>query len=171
MVTGNVVDDTGQSATATTTVQVMAATAAVVTEVETHPLGSISFARDVRRPSRVDNEAKAFLDGVALSMQHDPDAKLALIGSAGTGERNGADLAAQRAVNTKDYLVSEKGIDASRIMVFTGPADASADAKKVTFIEVPAGAKLDTAELIPVDASVQPHPRNSARPHSKSQSQ
>ncbi len=34
------------------------------------------------------------------------------------------DFAAQRAVNVKDYLVTEKGIDASRISVTTGTADA-----------------------------------------------
>ena len=34
-----------------------------------------------------------------------------------------ADLAAERAVNTKDYLVTEKGIDASRVIVATGTAD------------------------------------------------
>jgi len=33
------------------------------------------------------------------------------------------DDAAQRGVNTKDYLVTEKGIDASRITVATGTTD------------------------------------------------
>ena len=33
------------------------------------------------------------------------------------------DLAAERAVNAKDYLVTEKGIDASRISVATGTTD------------------------------------------------
>ena len=42
--------------------------------------------------------------------------------------------AAERAVNTKDYLVKEKGIDASRVAVFTG----TEDAKKVSTTLVPA---------------------------------
>jgi hypothetical protein len=59
------------------------------------------------------------------------------------------DLAAERAVNVKDYLVTEKGIDASRISVYTG----TDDAKTVTSTLVPAGATLSTTGLTPVDES------------------
>ena len=48
-------------------------------------------------------------------------------------------LAAQRAVNTKDYLVKEKGIDASRISVRTS----SAGPDEVDNYLVPAGANFD----------------------------
>ena len=44
--------------------------------------------------------------------------------------------AAARAVNTKDYLVTDKGIDASRILVYTG----TDDGKTVTTTLIPVGA-------------------------------
>jgi hypothetical protein len=57
--------------------------------------------------------------------------------------------AALRAVNTKDYLVTEKGIDPSRIMVYTG----TDDAKTVTTTLIPAGAVNPDASDTPVDES------------------
>ena len=57
--------------------------------------------------------------------------------------------AAARAVNTKDYLVTEKGIDASRIMVYTG----TDDAQTVTTTLIPAGAANPVASDTPVDES------------------
>ena len=71
-------------------------------------------------PARVDNEAKACLDDVALNLQQQTDATAVVVGEAASDERHADTLAAQRAVNTKDYLVTEKGIDASRISVRTG---------------------------------------------------
>ncbi len=162
VVTGNVVDDMGNTATQTTTVNVVAAAAAVIPAAVTRALGSIAFDRDARRPARVDNEAKAFLDEVSLDLQRDPDATLALVGSAGSHELHGPEIAAQRAVNTKAYLVTEKGLEASRISVFTGPDDT----KKVSFVLIPSGAKLDTTGLTPVDEQVvKGHPRNPVRSH------
>ena len=64
-------------------------------------------------------------------------------------EMTAADLAAQRAVNTKDYLVTDKGIDASRIELYTG----TTDSETVTTTLVPLGATLDTTGLTPVDES------------------
>ncbi len=65
----------------------------------------------------MDNEAKACLDEVALALQSNSDAKLAIVGNASSKEKGGKKLATQRAVNTKAYLVGEKGIDSSRIAV------------------------------------------------------
>ncbi|MGD0890397.1 MAG: OmpA family protein [Terracidiphilus sp.] len=135
-VTCNVVDDKGQTASGNTTVTVIVPQAPVPTVSE---LCSVSFARDARRPARADNEGKACLDQVALSLQNSADAKLVLIGSAAAGEKGASKLAAQRAVNTKTYLVSEKGIDSSRITVYTG----TQDGKTVTTTLVPAGATFD----------------------------
>jgi hypothetical protein len=61
------------------------------------------------------------------------------------------DAAAQRAVNTKDYLVSDKGIDPSRITVAMG----SGDDQKVENYLVPAGANFtqDISGTTPVDES------------------
>jgi hypothetical protein len=135
-VTCNVVDAKGQTASGTTAVTVVVPQAPIPAVSE---LCSVSFARDARRPARVDNEGKACLDQVALSLQGSADAKLVLIGSAAAGEKGANKLAAQRAVNTKAYLVGEKGIDSSRITVYTG----TQDGKTVTTTLVPAGATFD----------------------------
>jgi hypothetical protein len=70
-----------------------------------------------------------------------------------------ASAAATRAINTKDYLVKEKGIDASRISVYTG----TDDAKNVTTSLVPAGATnpADSATLVD-ESTVKAAPRAAA---------
>jgi hypothetical protein len=122
----------------------------------------------------VDNEGKACLDDLALAMQRDPNATLDLYGNGTTAEKTpkkhmktapGEKFAAERAVNTKDYLVKEKGVDASRIKVFTG----SDDSKTVTSTIVPQGA-TDSAATTPVDESavkVQPRTPVAAKHHKK----
>ena len=76
----------------------------------------------------------------------------------------GPKLAAQRAVNTKDYLVKEKGIDASRIQVRTG----TEAGKQVQNYLVPAGANFDsdvqgTTQVN--EDSVRPQSRAARAPH------
>ena len=74
----------------------------------------------------------------------------------------GQKLAAERAVNTKDYLVKEKGIDASRIAVYTG----TTDGKTVTTTLIPAGATMDSTGTTPVDESaVTAQPRTAPKRH------
>jgi outer membrane protein OmpA-like peptidoglycan-associated protein len=146
-VTANVVDDKGQTASCTASVTLIAPTPPPAPT--TSSLCSISFDRDAKRPARVDNEAKACLDDITLNLQRSSDAKLAVVGNTASGEKNGAKLAAERAVNTKAYLVTEKGVDASRISVYTG----SQDGKTVTSTLIPTGATLDTTGLTPVDES------------------
>jgi hypothetical protein len=131
----------------------------------------VSFERDAKRPTRVDNEAKACLDDIALNLQRSTDAKLALVGNAtvkenvvkGKGKNKGKkkskarELAAQRAVNTKDYLVTDKGINASRIQVYTG----TDDGKTVTSTLIPSGATNPVASDAAVDENaVKAVPRN-----------
>jgi outer membrane protein OmpA-like peptidoglycan-associated protein len=91
-------------------------------------IASIQFP-DKKRPWRVDNTAKAILDDVASRLKADPNAKIAIVGYAdgekapmvGTGKnRQPMDLAAQRAVNAKAYLVQQQGIDPSRVDVRKG---------------------------------------------------
>ena len=154
-VTCNVVDDKGQTASSTTTVTVSAPPPPPAPT--TSALCTASFERDTKRPARVDNEAKACLDDVALKLQSASDAKLAVVGNSTSaekappkkGRKKTVDPAAERAVNVKDYLVTEKGIDASRISVYTG----TDDAKTVTTTLIPAGATLSTTCLTPVDES------------------
>jgi hypothetical protein len=160
-VTCNVVDDKGNTATANTSVNVIAPAApAPPAAPMASSLCAVNFSRDAKRPTRVDNEAKACLDDVATALQGQADAKLSLVGSEDAKEQavdakqakmkhpkpNAASL---RAVNTKDYLVTEKGIDASRIAVYTG----TDDAQTVTTNLVPAGAADPAASSTPVDES------------------
>jgi hypothetical protein len=151
-VTCNVVDDKGQTASQQTTVGINGpAPSAVVTS----SLCTITFNKDKARPTRVDNEAKACLDDIALSAQRDTTAKLAIVGNSEPvevyGRKRAAELAdrraAERAVNEKEYLVNEKGLDASNISVYTGTAGTNSDAT----ILIPAGATLDLTGLTPVD--------------------
>jgi len=145
-VTCNVVDDKGQTASQMTTVTVIAPPPPP--KVITQALCSVAFDRDKKRPTRVDNEAKACLDDVALNLQRTPDAKLALVGNSATDKvKDPAKKAAERAVNTKAYLVTEKGIDAGRISVYTGTTDANT----VTTTLIPTGATLDSTGTTIVD--------------------
>ncbi len=157
-VTCNVVDDKGQTATAQTSVTVVAAPAPAAPASQA--LCSISFDRDTKRPTRVDNEGKACLDDLALSLQRSTDATLDVVGNAASAEKDRTTKAAERAVNTKDYLVKEKGIDASRVAVFTG----TDDSKVVTTTLVPSGATPVSAT--PVDeTAVKPQPRKALGVH------
>jgi hypothetical protein len=131
-VTCNTVDDLGQTAKATTDVII---TAPVIAPVPpTQDLCSLSFARDKRRPVRVDNEAKGCLDDIALTLKQQADAHLIMVGSSDTTEK--PDAAAERAMNARQYLVQEKGIDPSRIELRTG----ATSGKTVTDTLVPPGA-------------------------------
>jgi outer membrane protein OmpA-like peptidoglycan-associated protein len=165
-ITCNVADDKDNKATASTSVNILAPYVAPIPHVQA--LSSLSFAGDKERPTRVDNVAKASLDEVALDLQKQPDAKLVIVGEANAKERaktekeqkfalkhkhaKVVDPAAERAVNVKDYLVTEKGIDASRISVATG----TADGQMVEEYLVPAGATFsaDVTGTTPVDETV-----------------
>jgi hypothetical protein len=152
-ITCNVSDDKGQTATASTTVTILAPY--VAPAPHTQALCGITCDKDKKRPTRVDNEAKACLDEVALDLQKQSDAKAVVVGSSDAKEKavtakeekaaakhkhvKVVDSAAERAVNTKEYLVTEKGIDASRISVATG----TTDGKKVEDYLVPAGASFE----------------------------
>ena len=60
-------------------------------------LCSVSFERDAKRPTRVDNEAKACLDDVALALQRSSSAKLAMVGN--------EDAKEQKVDDIKDYHI------------------------------------------------------------------
>jgi len=172
-VTCNVVDDKGQTASAQTTVTLNAPPPppAPVTQ----SLCTITFDKDKARPTRVDNEAKACLDDIALTAQRDTTAKLAIVGNSAPVPVRGKSTpkkeqmatdwankqAAERAVNEKNYLVTEKGLDASSISVYTGTAGTNSAATTL----IPAGATLDQTGLTPVDeTAVKAVPRKAAAP-------
>ncbi|MGZ4820173.1 MAG: OmpA family protein [Terriglobales bacterium] len=143
-VTCTATDDRGLSASNTTTVSV---------EVPPPPpstskLNQIEF-KNPKLPARVDNEAKAILDDVALRLQREADARAVIVGNFDPAEKNGQKLAEQRAVNTKAYLTQEKGIDPSRIDLRTG----SAGNRTAEIYLVPAGANSDVQGTQAFDAS------------------
>jgi opacity protein-like surface antigen/outer membrane protein OmpA-like peptidoglycan-associated protein len=144
-ITCNVVDDKNQTASSTTSVTIAPPTTAPAPVPS--EMCSIHFDRDASRPARVDNEGKACLDDIALKLLRSSDAHLAIVGNAASTERGGKKLATERAVNSKAYLVSEKGIDSSRIAVYTG----SQNGKTVSTTLIPAGATLDTTGDTPVN--------------------
>jgi len=165
-VTCNVSDDKSHAATATTTVTILAPYVPPVPHVQALSPLVFDTGKNAKNTTRVNNEAKAVLDGIALTLQQQPDAKVVLVGESTADEKAAAeklakkkhkkgttpvDVAAQRAVNAKDYLVKEKGIDASRIGVMTS----ATDAPKVEIYLVPAGANFgaDVQGVSPVDES------------------
>lgn len=171
-VTCKVSDDKGNTASSDTTVTIEAPPPPP--QPHTQALCSIGFSTDTRRPTRVDNEAKACLDQVAIDLQQQPDAKAVLVGESNAKEKETTareekyqqrhhrahvtHYAEQRAVNAKDYLVTEKGIDASRISAATSDADG----QTVQDYLVPAGANFDqdVQGTTPVNESeVQPQKR------------
>jgi hypothetical protein len=109
-------DDIGQKATSSTTVTV--ATPPIPPAPKPQTLCPLMFYRDTKRPVRVDNESRACLDDIALTLEHQTDARLVVVGEHSADEQ--AEMAAERAVNTKAYLTTEKGIDPARIDVRTG---------------------------------------------------
>jgi hypothetical protein len=166
-VTCNVADDKGQTASATTSVNIAAPPPP---QPKTQTLCSIQFDHDAKRPLRVDNDAKGCLDDVALNAQRSSDATLVVVGNSAPApeehgrhrhhghEMSAAEMAAQRAVNTKDYLVTEKGIDASRISARTN----NSGTNEVQNYLVPSGANFDTdvpGTTAVDEASVKPQAR------------
>jgi hypothetical protein len=131
-VTCTVADDVSHTVSATADIAITVPPPPVIPE--TQQLCSISFARDTRRPVRVDNEAKGCLDDIAISMNKQTDARLVLTGNAVAGDKPNA--AAERTLNARQYLMQEKGIDPSRIDLRTGDAAE----KTVTTTLVPPGA-------------------------------
>lgn len=143
-VTCTTTDDRGLSANSTTSVNVEVPPPAP----QASKLNEIQF-KDKKKPARVDNEAKAILDDVALRLQRDADAKAVVIGNSAPDEKNGAALAQERAVNTKAYLTAEKGIDPSRLEVRTG----NAGTMTTEIWIVPSGATFNQEGTQPFDES------------------
>jgi len=173
-ITCNVSDDKDHTVSANTQLTILAPPPPPPPAPKTQALCSISFANDPKRPTRVDNEAKACLDQVALDLKQQADAQAVVVGEASADEaaktakqeKYGAthrrfkveEFAAQRAVNAKDYLVTEQGIDASRISVATGT---TAGQTAEDYL-VPAGATFatDVPGTTPVvETSVKPEMR------------
>ena len=118
----------------------LSASSSVVVNVEAPPpapqpteAGEVLFKTN---NAYVDNRAKAMLDGAALRLNQDKDAKAVVIGYADPTESK--TLAQRRANNVKTYLTKTKGIDAARIETRVG----SGSGKKAEVWIVPAGATM-----------------------------
>jgi hypothetical protein len=116
------------------------------------------------KPWRVDNTCKAILDDVAKNLQQNPDNKLVVVGNAEPKEKR-KNLAAERAVNSKYYLVegeAQQHIDARRIEARTG----SGGTKTAEYWIVPSGATFDSTGTQSVDPKVKnvpDHPKPAAK--------
>ena len=105
-----------------------------------------------RNLSRLTNVDKACLDDMAQRLNADPRARVIVIGHADGRETSAENVAAQRATAVKDYVVQERGIDASRITIrsvaATKPLDTGTDVaaqarnRRVEVWFVPEGAKV-----------------------------
>lgn len=118
---------------------------------EASKLSQCDFPNKVK-PWRVDNTCKAILDDVAQRLQHDPDAKLVIVGNSDPAEKR-KNLAGERAVNSKAYLSggeAKQAIDATRIEVRTG----SAGTMTAEYWVVPAGATFSAPGTTVVDESM-----------------
>ncbi|MBB5345452.1 OmpA family protein [Tunturibacter empetritectus] len=144
-VTCNVVDDLGKHASADTTVTIVTPPPPPVPKVR--PLCSISFERDLKRPVRVDNEGKACLDDIALTLNRDTTSKLVIVGRHSDDET--PDAAAQRDLNVEQYLTDEKGIDPARISMRTS----GQPGRILDSTLVPDGASFTPGDTATFDAS------------------
>jgi outer membrane protein OmpA-like peptidoglycan-associated protein len=155
-VSATVSDDRGLTANCNATVNV---------EVPPPPpqasnIGTCSFDKDKKRPWRVDNACKAVLDEVALRLQREADSKLVVVGHSdpATDKKNADKYAAQRAVNSKEYLSggeAKQQIDPSRIEVRTG----AANGQTAEYWLVPAGANFNAADTQTVDENAVKPPK------------
>jgi len=145
-VTVSVSDGRGGTASASTQVRVEAPTR----RVEAQTLcDSAGFPRNL---SRLNNVDKACLDDVASRMRQDPRARVVIVGHADSSERFPEVVGRKRAEEVKAYLVTQRGVDESRISVRSAgsskPADSGTTAtaraknRRVQVIFVPDGANL-----------------------------
>jgi hypothetical protein len=150
-------DDRGLSGFAATAVTVTLPPPPPLPAAHKYGVG-LDFSKDRKRPTRVDNAAKGMLDRYADALAADPNATAVVVGCDNAGERIHAkhrkalppQIAALRAVNTKAYLVEEKGIDPGRIEVRKG----TEAAQKVILWIVPAGAALDMSSTVSINESL-----------------
>ena len=138
-VTCNVVDDVGNLKSASTSIMVVAPPPPPPPPAPSaRSLCSVSFERDRKRPVRVDNEAKACLDDIAIELNRESDALLVVVGTHDPEEK--PEAAAERTLNVKQYMTDEKGVAATRIEVRTGETAG----RTVDNVLVPPGATWDS---------------------------
>jgi hypothetical protein len=111
--------------------------------------GTLEVKGDATGPGRLDDKTQ--LDRFADFLTQNPDNKAVVVGYATEKELSLTDskapsLSAQRAVNAKNYLVRERGIDPRRVEVRSATGS-----KRTELWNVPAGATLSLEGAAPVD--------------------
>jgi outer membrane protein OmpA-like peptidoglycan-associated protein len=135
-VTVRVVDDRNLSAQDSETITAVAPPAPPPPP-QTQLLDQCQFALN---SARVDNLCKAKLDSIALRLQSEPDAVLAIVGFAAGDEGNPQQLSQTRANNVRAYLSTDKGIAPGRVTSRTGAAGTGPEARRAEMHLVPRGA-------------------------------
>jgi outer membrane beta-barrel protein len=144
-ITARVSDDHGNTASSSTAVNLREP----VRPAEAISCFAGGFPRNLSRLTNVD---KACLDDMAQRLNADPRARVIVIGHADGLETSADRIAEQRATAVKDYVVQERGIDASRITIrsvaATKPLDTGTDVaaqarnRRVEVWFVPEGASV-----------------------------
>jgi polygalacturonase len=86
----------------------------------------VQFDLDPKHPTEVGDEAMICLNLIAADLKRSSSTTIALIGNSGMRDAMGRQVgtsaadAAQRARNSRDYLIKEKGIEPARIQVLVG---------------------------------------------------
>ena len=133
-ITAAVEDDENHHGSTQTTVTIEAAPESLSPHVQ--PLCRVDFAADRAHPTRIANQHDSCLDKVGLALQTNRNAKVVVVTNSTEIEKEKTFLqeksraknkkadvhyfAEQRAVNVKDFLVREEGVDPSRIAIATG---------------------------------------------------
>src|SRR5262245_586659 len=146
VLTATLAVDDGRGGGAQARCQVSVEAARAITQAaSTVTCVSAGFPRNL---SRLNNVDKACLDDVAARMRQDPRSTLLIKGHADAGERFPEVLARKRAEAAKDYLATERAIEASRIVtrgavdgVPSSPTRGGAG-RRVEVIFAPEGAAL-----------------------------
>ncbi|MBK5254832.1 MAG: OmpA family protein [Vicinamibacteria bacterium] len=92
-----------------------------------------------KNSTRLNNIDKSVLDDMASRLRQDPASRLLIVGHAEKGERNPDVLSRKRAEAVRDYMVKQRGIDASRITT-RGAGVGGGRRAELTF--VPDGAEM-----------------------------
>jgi outer membrane protein OmpA-like peptidoglycan-associated protein len=138
-VMATVKDDRNMSASANVPVTVNAPAAPPTAS----QAGDFAF---VTNSARVDNKAKAILDGIALRMNREANSNVLVVGYTAVGEKDSLGLA--RAGNAKAFLTTEKGIDASRVVT----KDGGKGGRRAEIWFVPAGAAMPAVNPVAAPA-------------------
>jgi hypothetical protein len=131
--------------------------------------GECTFAKNPKKPWRVDNDCKDVLDKLSLRLQQMPNGKVDIVGYTDDKEVvKEKTLGAQRSVNVKYYLTTDgpNKVDASRVQ----PRAGESKGKASHFYFVPegdlCGGQMEEGTVVD-ESALQPQSRNAPAPRRK----